>query len=101
DQLLATRPASPSMPVAETAEAGASADDAAYRRADVAAAPATPALRAELTPKPGDMKSILQQFGAMDSVQWAVVADREGFLIESTAAAGVDAEVAGALSAGL
>ncbi|HEV8614046.1 MAG TPA: response regulator [Methylomirabilota bacterium] len=99
DQLLATRPASASTPAAETAEAGASAEDAAYRRADLVAAPAASAPRAELTPKPGDMKSILQQFGAMDGVQWAVVADREGFLIESTAEAGVDAEVAGALSA--
>jgi predicted regulator of Ras-like GTPase activity (Roadblock/LC7/MglB family) len=32
-------------------------------------------------------------------VQWAVLADREGFLLESTAEAGVDAEAAGALAA--
>ena len=99
DHLLATRPASASTPVAETAEAGTPSDDAAYRRADVSAAPAVASSRAELTPRPGDMKGILQQFGAMDGVQWAVVADREGFLIDSTAEAGVDAEVAGALSA--
>jgi CheY-like chemotaxis protein/predicted regulator of Ras-like GTPase activity (Roadblock/LC7/MglB family) len=42
---------------------------------------------------------ILAQFTAMDGVQWAVLSDREGFLVEATASAGVDADVAAALSA--
>ena len=43
--------------------------------------------------------AVLAQFAAMDGVQWAVLADREGFLVEATANAGVDADVAAALSA--
>ena len=43
--------------------------------------------------------AVLAQFVAMDGVQWAVLADREGFVVESTANAGVDADVAAALSA--
>jgi hypothetical protein len=35
----------------------------------------------------------------MDGVQWAVLADREGFVVEATTHAGVDADVAAALSA--
>jgi len=42
---------------------------------------------------------VLAQFLAMDGVQWAVLADREGFVVEATANAGVDADVAAALSA--
>ncbi|MGH7353629.1 MAG: response regulator [Candidatus Rokuibacteriota bacterium] len=44
-------------------------------------------------------RAILDAFVAIDGVQWAVLADREGFLLESTADAGVDAEAAGALAA--
>jgi CheY-like chemotaxis protein/predicted regulator of Ras-like GTPase activity (Roadblock/LC7/MglB family) len=43
--------------------------------------------------------AVLAQFTAMDGVQWAVLADREGFVVEATANAGVDADVAAALSA--
>jgi CheY-like chemotaxis protein/predicted regulator of Ras-like GTPase activity (Roadblock/LC7/MglB family) len=43
--------------------------------------------------------AILAQFAAMDGVQWAVLADREGFVVEATTNAGVDADVAAALSA--
>jgi predicted regulator of Ras-like GTPase activity (Roadblock/LC7/MglB family) len=43
--------------------------------------------------------AILAQFATMDGVQWAVLADREGFVVESSANAGVDADVAAALSA--
>jgi CheY-like chemotaxis protein/predicted regulator of Ras-like GTPase activity (Roadblock/LC7/MglB family) len=50
-------------------------------------------------PVPEGAGAILAQFVAMDGVQWAVLADREGFVIESTANAGVDADVAAALSA--
>jgi predicted regulator of Ras-like GTPase activity (Roadblock/LC7/MglB family) len=35
----------------------------------------------------------------MDGVQWAVLADREGFVVEATANSGIDSEVAAALSA--
>jgi predicted regulator of Ras-like GTPase activity (Roadblock/LC7/MglB family) len=45
------------------------------------------------------LRGILDAFVAIDGVQWAVLADREGFLLESTAEAGVDAEAAGALAA--
>jgi CheY-like chemotaxis protein/predicted regulator of Ras-like GTPase activity (Roadblock/LC7/MglB family) len=43
--------------------------------------------------------SILGQFAAIDGVQWAVLADREGFLLEAAPATMSDPEVAGALSA--
>jgi CheY-like chemotaxis protein/predicted regulator of Ras-like GTPase activity (Roadblock/LC7/MglB family) len=43
--------------------------------------------------------SILGQFAAIEGVQWAVLADREGFLLEAAPASMSDPEVAGALSA--
>jgi predicted regulator of Ras-like GTPase activity (Roadblock/LC7/MglB family) len=43
--------------------------------------------------------AILAQFTAMDGVQWAVLSDREGFVVEATTTAGIDADVAAALSA--
>jgi CheY-like chemotaxis protein/predicted regulator of Ras-like GTPase activity (Roadblock/LC7/MglB family) len=46
-----------------------------------------------------DAAAFLRQLGGIDGVQWAVLADREGFVIEATVEAGVDAEVAAALSA--
>jgi CheY-like chemotaxis protein/predicted regulator of Ras-like GTPase activity (Roadblock/LC7/MglB family) len=70
-----------------------------------AAAPATARVAATVaaaSPTPevvGTARSILAAIGAMEGVQWAVLADREGFLMEATAESGVDAEVAGALSA--
>src|SRR5262249_15133782 len=59
------------------------------------------------TPVAEGAGAILAQFVSMDGVQcvwregvqWAVRADREGCVVESTANAGVDAEVAAALSA--
>jgi len=51
------------------------------------------------TPVAEGAGAILAQFVSMDGVQWAVLADREGFVVESTANAGVDADVAAALSA--
>jgi CheY-like chemotaxis protein len=42
---------------------------------------------------------LLKQFAAIDGVQWAVLADREGFLLDAAGEGVVDAEVAGALSA--
>jgi CheY-like chemotaxis protein/predicted regulator of Ras-like GTPase activity (Roadblock/LC7/MglB family) len=83
DGLLAQRPAAPAR----------------------SAAPRAPAPAADTAPT-GDMPSvpegasaILAEFVGMDGVQWAVLADREGFVIEATANAGVDADVAAALSA--
>ncbi len=69
-----------------------------------AAAPAPPPMAAMPTPAvpipaPTDgAAGILGQFTAMDGVQWAVLSDREGFVVEATSA-GIDAEVAAALSA--
>src|SRR5262249_58548570 len=51
------------------------------------------------TPVAEGAGAILAQFVSMDGVQWAVLADREGFVVESTANAGVDADLAAALSA--
>ena len=42
---------------------------------------------------------MLKQFAAIDGVQWAVLADREGFLLDSSGEDVVDAAVASALSA--
>jgi len=58
-------------------------------------APASPRVAAAGT----ELRAILDSFVAIDGVQWAVLADREGFLLEGTAEAGVDAEAAGALAA--
>jgi CheY-like chemotaxis protein len=67
--------------------------------APVAEVLATPAAQAPPMPVPESAAAILAQFVAMDGVQWAVLADREGFVVESSANAGVDADVAAALSA--
>jgi CheY-like chemotaxis protein/predicted regulator of Ras-like GTPase activity (Roadblock/LC7/MglB family) len=81
DSLLAQAPPRP-VPVRESAP--------------VAEPPAT---QSPAMPVPESAAAILAQFVAMDGVQWAVLADREGFVVESTANAGVDADVAAALSA--
>jgi predicted regulator of Ras-like GTPase activity (Roadblock/LC7/MglB family) len=61
--------------------------------------PAGPATPAPLVTGPGGSTGILKQFAAIDGVQWAVLADREGFLLEASGDGVVDAEAAGALSA--
>jgi CheY-like chemotaxis protein/predicted regulator of Ras-like GTPase activity (Roadblock/LC7/MglB family) len=43
--------------------------------------------------------AVLKQFAAIEGVQWALLVDREGFLLDASADDAVDAEVAGALSA--
>jgi len=68
-------------------------------REPVAAADPVVAVSRETTPIPEGAAAVLAQFLAMDGVQWAVLADREGFVVEATANAGVDADVAAALSA--
>jgi predicted regulator of Ras-like GTPase activity (Roadblock/LC7/MglB family) len=57
----------------------------------------TPAVSAQ--PPAGELASILQRFIAMDGVQWAVLADDEGFVLESTDGAAIDAGIGGAFSA--
>jgi CheY-like chemotaxis protein/predicted regulator of Ras-like GTPase activity (Roadblock/LC7/MglB family) len=54
--------------------------------------------KAEPAPAMGSSQA-LKQFAAIDGVQWAVLADREGFLLDASADGAVDPEVAGALSA--
>jgi CheY-like chemotaxis protein/predicted regulator of Ras-like GTPase activity (Roadblock/LC7/MglB family) len=81
--LLAQRPAAATR-VSSAGESAPGLDAAAPR---------------DTTAVPEGAAAILAQFLAMDGVQWAVLADREGFVVEATANAGVDAEVAAALSA--
>ncbi|HEU4369687.1 MAG TPA: response regulator [Methylomirabilota bacterium] len=50
-------------------------------------------------PAPTTAAAVLGQFAAIEGVQWAVLADREGFLLDASAEDVVGAEVAGALSA--
>ena len=88
-------------PVVATAQAEAmvaidlTAAESARRAAEpLATAPTSP------VSAPSDAAvAILTQFTAMDGVQWAVLSDREGFVVEATTNAGVDADVAAALSA--
>lgn len=67
--------------------------------ATVAAADAVrpPAPRA--LPAATGTTAVLRQFAAIEGVQWALLADREGFLLDASAEDAVGAEVAGALSA--
>lgn len=80
----------PRVAAAAAVTTGAPPLAAAGTGAPAGAAPAPPS---------GDVKAIVEGFAAIDGVQWAVIADREGFVMEATAAAGIDADVAAALSA--
>jgi CheY-like chemotaxis protein/predicted regulator of Ras-like GTPase activity (Roadblock/LC7/MglB family) len=60
-------------------------------------APAAPPAAAAA--RDGDLAAVLQRFMTMDGVQWAVLADREGFLLESAEGSAIDASVGGALGA--
>src|SRR5947208_1828339 len=62
-----------------------------------ASAPA-PAARAS-APAAGGAGAVLREFAAIDGVQWAVLVDREGLLLDASADGAVDPEVPGALSA--
>jgi CheY-like chemotaxis protein len=53
----------------------------------------------EAAPPGAGLRAMLDAFLAIDGVQWAVLTDREGFLLESAADATLDAEAAGALAA--
>jgi CheY-like chemotaxis protein/predicted regulator of Ras-like GTPase activity (Roadblock/LC7/MglB family) len=59
---------------------------------------ARPAASSSETPVTGST-AVLKQFAAIEGVQWAVLADREGFLLDASGDDVVDAAVASALSA--
>jgi predicted regulator of Ras-like GTPase activity (Roadblock/LC7/MglB family) len=65
----------------------------------VQAALPSPAATAAGSPAPSVSAAVLLQFAAIEGVQWAVLADREGFLLDASAEDVVNAEVASALSA--
>ena len=88
---VAATPAPPALPQREPAVV------TAVKAAPVAVQPVAAAL-AGLGPTDA-AAAILKQFTAMDGVQWAVLSDREGFVVEATTNAGIDADVAAALSA--
>ena len=76
------------------------APPAADAAAPRAATPTAPAVVTRTAPAPaGGSTAILAQFAAIEGVQWAVLVDREGFLLEASADSAVDPEIAGALSA--
>lgn len=78
------------------------AADLVRRLDDLLSPPAEAAVAPEVIPSGAagaGLRATLDAFVAIDGVQWAVLADREGFLLESTAEAGVDAEAAGAFAA--
>ena len=60
--------------------------------------PPAPPARAS-APVAGGAGAVLREFAAIDGVQWAVLVDREGLLLDASADGAVDPEVAGALSA--
>ena len=66
---------------------------------NVEASPATLTSAPPPAAGPTGSAGLLKQFAAIDGVQWAVLADREGFLLDAAGEGVVDAEVAGALSA--
>jgi len=76
------------------------ADHEAAVTAPAATIPETRGERPERgAPSPGfQLKTCLVQLTAITGVRLAVLADREGFLIESAGAAGVETEVTGALA---
>ena len=62
-------------------------------------APTSPGLPSASTPATTGSAAVLKQFAAIEGVQWAVLADREGFLLDASGDDVVDAAVASALSA--
>ena len=89
----------PPTPVAPNGNGNVNRESAAVVPQPIAASPVT------LTPPPSPAAGptgsagLLKQFAAIDGVQWAVLADREGFLLDAAGEGVVDAEVAAALSA--
>ena len=92
-------PAFTPPPRPEPASPTITAPEPAPPTVEVAAiAPLSPSTSSPLEP-PDAAAGILAQFTAMDGVQWAVLSDRQGFVVEATTSAGIDADVAAALSA--
>jgi CheY-like chemotaxis protein/predicted regulator of Ras-like GTPase activity (Roadblock/LC7/MglB family) len=65
----------------------------------VAPAPALVLPAAPTPPPASGSAAVLGQFAAIEGVQWAVLADREGFLLDASGENVVDAAVASALTA--
>src|SRR5262245_41014447 len=89
---LAAREPAPAAPALSGANGHAGEPEPSVPRAAVPA----PAGKRESTP---GSSGVLKQFAAIDGVQWVVLADREGFLLDASSEGAVDPEVAGALSA--
>jgi CheY-like chemotaxis protein/predicted regulator of Ras-like GTPase activity (Roadblock/LC7/MglB family) len=90
----------PPVPVAAPSPVGASVESPLPTVAVPKSEEAAPASRVTSIDTAGAVTaSILGQFAAIEGVQWAVLADREGFLLEAAPATMSDPEVAGALSA--
>jgi predicted regulator of Ras-like GTPase activity (Roadblock/LC7/MglB family) len=90
----------PPVPVAAPSPVGASVEPPLPTVAVPKSEEAAPASRVTPIDTAGTVTaSILGQFAAIEGVQWAVLADREGFLLEAAPATMSDPEVAGALSA--
>ena len=71
----------------------------AARSRGVAAPASRPAASADALVALPDLKAILGELAVMPGVRMAILADREGFVIEAAGELGVGAEVAGALAA--
>jgi CheY-like chemotaxis protein/predicted regulator of Ras-like GTPase activity (Roadblock/LC7/MglB family) len=121
DALLAARPkaaspaatpagplVAPGVPVPPPAAAPALNGNNGRLATPAPATPAAPSLSTPVmppaaehapAPAPAASATVLRQFAAIDGVQWAVLADREGLLLDASGDDAVGAEVAGALSA--
>jgi CheY-like chemotaxis protein/predicted regulator of Ras-like GTPase activity (Roadblock/LC7/MglB family) len=86
-------------PAAVNGHARAEAPKEAAVRPPLPAAPLAPVAPTAAVAPGSAAGAVLRQFAAIDGVQWAVLADREGFLLDASAEGAVDPEVAGALSA--
>jgi hypothetical protein len=90
-------PPTPLAPAAPNGHGNVDRESTADVPAPIAASPAM--VTSPPPAGPTGSAGLLKQFAAIDGVQWAVLADREGFLLEAAGEGVVDAEVAGALSA--
>jgi CheY-like chemotaxis protein/predicted regulator of Ras-like GTPase activity (Roadblock/LC7/MglB family) len=96
DSLLAAAPPeAPAPPAPAPVVANGAVPDAPI----AVESPVAPAPPAPSVPAVTGTAATLKQLAAMDGVQWAVLADREGFLLDASSDRAVDPEVAGALAA--
>ena len=89
----------PPTPVAPNGNGNVNRESAAVVPQPIAASPVTLTPPPSPAAGPNGSAGLLKQFAAIDGVQWAVLADREGFLLDAAGEGVVDAEVAAALSA--